>query len=105
MAKPMDRKIVRRLEKELLKAIADVIARIGLRGLPLLPSHRTLEMMAKAAVAVYEGAVARPAARRLTVSCPPAAIPSLKASHFSTFSCPISIWQSVVRRLRSSSRP
>ncbi len=41
----MDQKIVRRLEKELLKAIADVIARIGLRGLPLLPSHRTLEMI------------------------------------------------------------
>ncbi|MBU4271522.1 MAG: hypothetical protein KKA28_06630 [Planctomycetes bacterium] len=53
----MDQKIVRRLEKELLKAIADVIARIGLRGLPLLPSHQTLERMVKAAVAVYEEAV------------------------------------------------
>jgi hypothetical protein len=57
-AEPMDQKIVRRLEKELVKAIADaVIVRLGLKHLPLLPSHRTLEMMAKAAVAVYEGAV------------------------------------------------
>jgi len=53
----MDPKTVRKLEKELHKAIVDVICRLGLRKLPLLPSHRTMEMMAKAAVAVYEAAV------------------------------------------------
>jgi hypothetical protein len=34
-----------------------VICRMGLRKLPLLPSNRTMEMMAKAATAVYETAV------------------------------------------------
>jgi len=54
----MDQRIIRKLEKELTKAIGDVVVvRLGLKYLPLLPSHRTLEMMAKAAVAVYEGAV------------------------------------------------
>ena len=56
-AQPMEPKTVRKLEKELYKAIADVICRLGLKKLPLLPSHRTMEMMAKAATAVYEGAV------------------------------------------------
>jgi len=53
----MEPKIVRKLEKELYGAIADVICRLGLKKLPLLPSHRTMEMMAKAATAVYETAV------------------------------------------------
>ena len=53
----MDQKAVRKLEKELHKAVADVICRLGLKKLPLLPSHRTMEMMAKAATAVYEAAV------------------------------------------------
>ncbi len=53
----MDQKTVRKLEKELYEAIAEVICRLGLKKLPLLPSHRTMEMMAKAAVAVYERAV------------------------------------------------
>jgi MinD-like ATPase involved in chromosome partitioning or flagellar assembly len=53
----MEPKTVRKLEKELHKAIADVICRLGLKKLPLLPSHRTMEMMAKAATAVYETAV------------------------------------------------
>jgi hypothetical protein len=30
---------------------------MGLRRLPLLPSHQTVQMMAKAAVAVYEAVV------------------------------------------------
>ena len=54
---PMDPKTVRRLEKELHKAIADVICRLGRKRLPLLPTQQTLEMMAKAATAVYEAAV------------------------------------------------
>ncbi len=53
----MDPKTVHMLEAELEKSIADVIHRLGLKKLPFLPSHRTIEMMAKAAVAVYEAAV------------------------------------------------
>jgi MinD-like ATPase involved in chromosome partitioning or flagellar assembly len=53
----MDPKTIRKLENELYEAIADVICRLGLKKLPLLPSQRTMEMMAKAAVAVYEAAV------------------------------------------------
>ncbi len=53
----MDPKTVRKLERKLEEAIADVMGRLGLKKLPLLPSHHTMEMMAKAAVAVYEAAV------------------------------------------------
>jgi hypothetical protein len=53
----MDPKTVRKLEKALEQPIAHVIHRIGVKNLPLLPSQRTMEMMAKAAVAVYEAAV------------------------------------------------
>ena len=52
----MKPKIVRKLEKELYKAVADVICRLGLKTLPLLPSPHTMEMMAKAAPAVCETA-------------------------------------------------
>ncbi len=34
-----------------------MISRLGRKRLPLIPSHRTMEMMAKAATAVYEAAV------------------------------------------------
>jgi hypothetical protein len=53
----MDQKTVCRLERELEKAAAEVIGSLGLRQLPLLPSQRTMHLMAKAAVAVYEAAV------------------------------------------------
>ena len=53
----MDQKTVNKLEKEILNAIFPVIAHMGLRRLPLLPSHQTVQMMAKAAVAVYEAVV------------------------------------------------
>jgi hypothetical protein len=53
----MDAKTVRRLEEELEKPIADVIRRLGRKELPLKPSRHTIEMMAKAAVAVYEAVV------------------------------------------------
>jgi hypothetical protein len=52
----MDEKTVHKLEEAQEKAIADVICRLGLKKLPLLPPQRTMEMMAKAAVAVYEAA-------------------------------------------------
>lgn len=53
----MGPKTVRKLEKELHKAIADVMRRLGLKKRPVLPSQHTMEMMAKAAAAVYEAAV------------------------------------------------
>ena len=53
----MDRKLVDKLEKEVADAIIDIVARLGLRHLPLLPSHQTIRLMAKAAVVVYETAV------------------------------------------------
>ena len=53
----MDPKTVCKLEKALEKPILDVICRLGLGKLPILPSHSTVQMMAKAAVAVYEVAV------------------------------------------------
>jgi hypothetical protein len=53
----MEQKTVRRLEQELEDAIAGVVVRLGLGALPLLPSRRTMHLMAKAAVAVYEAAV------------------------------------------------
>ena len=61
----MEQKTVRTLERELEAAIAHVIARMGLKKLPLLPSRQTMQLMAKAAVSVYESAVEnqhRPAA-------------------------------------------
>ena len=42
------------------KAIIEVICRLGLKNLPLLPAHRTMKEMARAAVAVYEKAVDEP---------------------------------------------
>jgi hypothetical protein len=53
----MDHKTVDKLEREIEQAIAGVVARLGLRKLPLLPSQKTMRMMAKAAVAVYEAEV------------------------------------------------
>ena len=53
----MDPKAVHKLETALEKPILDVICRLGLKKLPLSPSHGTVQMMAKAAVAVYEAAV------------------------------------------------
>ena len=56
----MEQRIVRRLERELEEAIADVvIVRNGSWKYPLLPSRHTLQMMAKAAAAVYEVAAER----------------------------------------------
>lgn len=55
----MDQKTVRKLEKQLEEAIAHVVVkRMGLPNLPLLPNRHTMHLMAKAAVAVYEAAVA-----------------------------------------------
>ena len=53
----MDQKVVGKLERELEKSVAEVLSRLGLRQLPLLPSQQTMHLMAKAAVTVYEAAV------------------------------------------------
>jgi hypothetical protein len=53
----MDEKTVRKLEKRIENAVGEVICEMGLRSLPLLPSGKTMHLMAKAAVAVYESAV------------------------------------------------
>jgi hypothetical protein len=54
----MEQKAVSALEKSLESAILTVVMR-GVKGrrLPLLPSHKTIHLMAKAAVVVYETAV------------------------------------------------
>ena len=53
----MDPKAVEKLEAKIEAAVAEVIVNMGLKKLPLLPSRHTFQMMAKAAVAVYEAAV------------------------------------------------
>jgi hypothetical protein len=50
----MDPKSVEKLEAEIEEAIAKVVLKLGLKRRPLLPARHTFQMMAKAAVAVYE---------------------------------------------------
>jgi hypothetical protein len=53
----MDQKTVSTLEEELATAILSVAMRaVKGRRIPALPSHRTIHLMAKAAVVVYETA-------------------------------------------------
>jgi hypothetical protein len=54
---PMDEKAVRKLEKRIGKTIPQVISDMRLERFPLLPSHRTVHLMARGEVAVYEAAV------------------------------------------------
>jgi hypothetical protein len=53
----MDEPTVGNLERQIEDAIAQVIIKAGLKRLPLLPAQRTMHLMAKAAVTVYEAAV------------------------------------------------
>jgi hypothetical protein len=53
----MDHQTIKHLECDIEHAIAEVIMRMGLKRLPLLPSRRTIHLMAKAAVAVYQAVV------------------------------------------------
>ena len=46
----MDPKTVEKLEGKIEEAIADIIVKMGVRKLPLLPSRHTMHLMAKAAV-------------------------------------------------------
>lgn len=53
----MEPKTVDKLEEKIEEAIAEVIQMMGLKKLPLMPDCRTMHLMAKAAVTVYEAAV------------------------------------------------
>lgn len=53
----MDQKTVNNLEEKIEEAIAEVILKMGLNKLPLLPARHTIHYMAKAAVSVYEAVV------------------------------------------------
>lgn len=53
----MDPNTVEKLEQKIEEAVAEVIVKMGLKKLPLLPSRHTIQMMAKAVAAVYEAAV------------------------------------------------
>ena len=53
----MEHRIVEKLEAELEGAIDEVITRMGLKTLPVLPNRQTIHLMSKAAVTVYEAAV------------------------------------------------
>lgn len=53
----MDQKLIEKMESELEEAVAEIIRRLGPNRLPLKPSPRTMHLMAKAAVTVYEAAV------------------------------------------------
>ena len=52
----MEPTTVEKLEEKTEEAIAEVVVKMGLKKLPLLPSQNTMHLMAKAAVAVYESA-------------------------------------------------
>lgn len=54
----MEPKTVERLEAKIEEAITEVVLKMGLKKLPLLPARQTFQMMAKAAVAVYEAVAA-----------------------------------------------
>jgi hypothetical protein len=81
----MDPKTVDKLERKIEDAIADTITKMGIRKLPLLPSHQTLHLMAKAAVAVYEApsrtviVADRPRDQQKANHFPPRANPRLNA--------------------------
>jgi hypothetical protein len=49
----MDPKIVKKLEGKIEEAIAEIIVKMGLKKLPLLPACHTMRQMAKAAAAAY----------------------------------------------------
>ena len=56
----MDQKTVEKLEEKIEEATAEIIVTMGLKRLPLLPARQTMNLMTKAAVAVYEAEVDKP---------------------------------------------
>ena len=57
MNRHIDLKTIEKLEGKIEEAIAEIIVKMGLKKLPLLPARHTMHLMAKAAVTVYEAAV------------------------------------------------
>jgi transcriptional regulator of met regulon len=53
----MDPKTIENLEEKIEEGIAKITVKMGLKKLPILPDRRTMHLMAKAAVTVYEAAV------------------------------------------------
>lgn len=53
----MDQKAVEKLEEKIEDVIAEIIGKMGIKKLPLMPTRHTPHLMAKAAVTVYEAAV------------------------------------------------
>ena len=53
----MEQKTLKMLERKIEDAIAEIIIKMGLKKLPLLPARHTVHQMTQAAVAVYEAAV------------------------------------------------
>jgi hypothetical protein len=53
----MDQKTVEQLEGKIEEATAEIIVKMGLKKLPILPTRHTMHLMAKASVMVYEAAV------------------------------------------------
>jgi hypothetical protein len=54
----MDQKSVEKLEENIAEALLEVFDSMGQKRLPLLPNGKTVHLMAKAAVSVYEAVVA-----------------------------------------------
>ncbi len=60
----MDPKTVEQLERKIEEAIAQVVGKMGMKRLPLLPSRRTMHLMTKAAGDRYNPSNNRAAARQ-----------------------------------------
>lgn len=46
----MESRVVEKLEEKIEEAIAEIMVKMGLKRLPVLPSHHAMHLMAKAAV-------------------------------------------------------
>jgi hypothetical protein len=60
----MDQSTVRNLEDEIEEAIEEMMAKLGPKHLPFRPSKKTMHLMAKAAVTIYEAAAENRRVRR-----------------------------------------
>ena len=60
----LEARTVEALEEKIEEAIAGIMSKMGLKKLPLLPGPQTMHLMAKAAVTVYEAAIANQKSER-----------------------------------------
>ena len=67
----MEPNTVEMLERKLKEAIAEVIIKLGLKRLPLLPSDHTINMMPKASALVVELPASGPKATARQLDFPP----------------------------------